>query len=249
MASVVLELPCGGETHRIELRADGTARMLDHSEDMVRSFMAFGADAPSCFVILQQLQCVERNYQDATGQWTHVQWGDRPVGGNQIRTEDMRADELERLLEAAKASEADRVQEAQEEFDTATLKLRLIERSMGRCPDASRDYPVRGRLLKPERRQRKAKEVLEKHRALVEEYEQALDYVRSVEVAAQEAEKRMAEAREAFLEGDFYLANGRARAALAQITSAHGRSVWKLYSDMLVMLEDMTSVFDVRVSK
>jgi hypothetical protein len=66
----ILELPCGGETHRIEILKDGTAVMLDHDEEMVRSFIAFGAAVPSCFVVQQRIDDAEKAYRSAREAWT-----------------------------------------------------------------------------------------------------------------------------------------------------------------------------------
>jgi hypothetical protein len=53
MASFVVEVLCGEEMHRVELRDDGTARMLDHDldEEMVAAFTAFGAKPPECLLV------------------------------------------------------------------------------------------------------------------------------------------------------------------------------------------------------
>lgn len=56
MATIVIEVPCGGERHHIEVRDDGSVRMLDHNEDMVRSFVEFGAAAPDCLVELEDVR-------------------------------------------------------------------------------------------------------------------------------------------------------------------------------------------------
>jgi hypothetical protein len=46
--AVILTIPCDGHQHRIELHADGTYRLLDHDQDQVNAFAAFGAEAPQC---------------------------------------------------------------------------------------------------------------------------------------------------------------------------------------------------------
>jgi hypothetical protein len=48
MASIVVDVPCGEETHRLELRDDGTARMLDHDPRVVAAFTRMGATPPEC---------------------------------------------------------------------------------------------------------------------------------------------------------------------------------------------------------
>jgi hypothetical protein len=49
MASVVIKIVCDGEVHRIELRDDGTARMLDHDPRVVAAFTRMGATPPLCY--------------------------------------------------------------------------------------------------------------------------------------------------------------------------------------------------------
>ncbi len=46
--ALVIEVICEGHTHHLELRDDGTFRMLDHEEIDVRAFVAFGAKPPGC---------------------------------------------------------------------------------------------------------------------------------------------------------------------------------------------------------
>jgi hypothetical protein len=46
--AVILTIPCDGHQHRIELHADATYRLLDHDQDQVSAFTAFGAEAPQC---------------------------------------------------------------------------------------------------------------------------------------------------------------------------------------------------------
>jgi hypothetical protein len=65
----ILELPCDGETHRIEILEDGTAVMLDHDEEMVRAFIAFNAAEPSCFVVQQRINDAEAAYRAAMERW------------------------------------------------------------------------------------------------------------------------------------------------------------------------------------
>jgi hypothetical protein len=48
MASIVIEVPCGDEVHRIELRDDGTAKVLDHDPRVVAAFTRMGATPPEC---------------------------------------------------------------------------------------------------------------------------------------------------------------------------------------------------------
>jgi hypothetical protein len=57
MASVVVDVLCEGETHRVELRDDATAEMLDHDSAMVEAFTAFNAKPPECLLV--------------TRRWTH----------------------------------------------------------------------------------------------------------------------------------------------------------------------------------
>jgi hypothetical protein len=46
--AIVITVTCEGLDHRLEFRDDGEVVMLDHSEKLVRSFVAFGAKPPSC---------------------------------------------------------------------------------------------------------------------------------------------------------------------------------------------------------
>jgi hypothetical protein len=53
---VILEVECGGETHRIRIEGDKPHRrlqvtMLDHEEQTVEAFTAFGAKEPACLQI------------------------------------------------------------------------------------------------------------------------------------------------------------------------------------------------------
>jgi hypothetical protein len=50
MTTVDLEIECSGEMHHIRASSDGTLRILDHDEDMLRAFSAFGAHKPECMV-------------------------------------------------------------------------------------------------------------------------------------------------------------------------------------------------------
>ena len=60
----ILELPCSGETHRVEIHNDGTAVMLDHNEKTLRAFMAFDSEVPPCFDVIDHLQACEEAYGD-----------------------------------------------------------------------------------------------------------------------------------------------------------------------------------------
>jgi hypothetical protein len=46
--TIVITVTCEGLDHRLEFRDDGEVVMLDHSEKLVRSFVAFGAKPPEC---------------------------------------------------------------------------------------------------------------------------------------------------------------------------------------------------------
>jgi hypothetical protein len=46
--AIVITVTCEGLDHRLEFRDDGEVVMLDHSEKLVRSFVAFGAKPPEC---------------------------------------------------------------------------------------------------------------------------------------------------------------------------------------------------------
>jgi hypothetical protein len=46
--AIVITVTCEGLDHRFEFRDDGEIVMLDHSEKLVRSFVAFGAKPPEC---------------------------------------------------------------------------------------------------------------------------------------------------------------------------------------------------------
>jgi hypothetical protein len=46
--AIVITVTCEGLDHRLEFREDGEVVMLDHSEKLVRSFVAFGAKPPEC---------------------------------------------------------------------------------------------------------------------------------------------------------------------------------------------------------
>jgi hypothetical protein len=46
--AIVITVVCEGLDHRLEFRDDGEIVMLDHSEKLVRSFVAFGAKPPEC---------------------------------------------------------------------------------------------------------------------------------------------------------------------------------------------------------
>jgi hypothetical protein len=48
LKKIVVTVVCEGLDHRLEFRGDGEIVMLDHSEKLVRSFVAFGAKPPSC---------------------------------------------------------------------------------------------------------------------------------------------------------------------------------------------------------
>jgi hypothetical protein len=43
----IYEIECGPEIHEIEIR-DGKPHMLNHDEDMLEAFIAFGAEVPEC---------------------------------------------------------------------------------------------------------------------------------------------------------------------------------------------------------
>ena len=49
----IIEIECGGETHRIEVRGE-KATMLDHDEQMIESFTAFGAAPPVCLEFVRE---------------------------------------------------------------------------------------------------------------------------------------------------------------------------------------------------
>ncbi len=57
----VIEVLCEGHTHRLEVRDDGTAHMLDHEEIDVRAFVVFGAKPPGC------LEEIDRARDDPVG--------------------------------------------------------------------------------------------------------------------------------------------------------------------------------------
>jgi hypothetical protein len=48
--AIVITVTCEGLDHRLEFRDDGEVVMLDHSEKLVRSFVAFGAKPPECMI-------------------------------------------------------------------------------------------------------------------------------------------------------------------------------------------------------
>jgi hypothetical protein len=54
MAAIVIDVPCSGEMHQIELRDDGTAVMLVHDEAIVRACVVFGARPPECLAALDE---------------------------------------------------------------------------------------------------------------------------------------------------------------------------------------------------
>jgi hypothetical protein len=244
----VLEVPCGSEKHRIELRDDGTTQMLDHDEDMVRSFLAFGANPPSCFVILGLIRGAEAAYQEATGKWTHVQWP-QLIGHTHLPMENRWAKHIEPLLEKARADEAERIEKAMERRDAAGFVLRMVERSLGLGPMEAMSYTGFNRnLFAAQQKLEEANEYLEAHRAVVTDYEKALKYAQRIEQLAQETEKRMAEAREAFLNGDFYRAWGRANATIRSAAPRFKEATWRFYVNNLLMLQDAAGVFDVHVA-
>jgi hypothetical protein len=58
---VTIEVPCSGETHRIEIDENYQAKLLDHDEamvDMTQAFESFGAEPhpASCFRLLHWYQ-------------------------------------------------------------------------------------------------------------------------------------------------------------------------------------------------
>jgi hypothetical protein len=58
-AYLILPVVEGGEIHEIELidvdeEGHGTGRMLDHDDNQVRAFVAFGAKRPRCYRVLQK---------------------------------------------------------------------------------------------------------------------------------------------------------------------------------------------------
>jgi hypothetical protein len=60
--AIVLTIPCDGHQHRIELHNDGTAVMLDHDEELVRSFVAFNAEPPACLVAMDEARNTPVNF-------------------------------------------------------------------------------------------------------------------------------------------------------------------------------------------
>ena len=52
--ALVIEVLCEGNTHRLEVRDDGTFHMLDHEEIDVRAFVAFGAKPPGCLEAIDE---------------------------------------------------------------------------------------------------------------------------------------------------------------------------------------------------
>jgi hypothetical protein len=54
--AIILEVECGGETHRVRIEPDAkgrllVVRMLDHDNQTVEAFAAFGANPPQCLTI------------------------------------------------------------------------------------------------------------------------------------------------------------------------------------------------------
>jgi hypothetical protein len=57
--ALVIYIPCDGHDHRLALERDGTLTALDHDQDQLNAFMAFGAKAPPCLRVFQQYQPLE----------------------------------------------------------------------------------------------------------------------------------------------------------------------------------------------
>jgi hypothetical protein len=60
--SIVITVVCEGLDHRLEFRDDGEIVMLDHSEKLVRSFVAFGAKPPECMEEIDEAREFPVNY-------------------------------------------------------------------------------------------------------------------------------------------------------------------------------------------
>jgi hypothetical protein len=246
----ILELSCGDETHRIEILEDGTAVMLDHDEDQVRAFVAFGATVPACLIIQKQINDSEEVYRATAGKWTGVDWHHR-IGVNQLNVLNMTSERAHDLGRKAMATERERVREAEEALNWASIKLTLAEQALGLGPMEAMTAPSIGKLGDARDEVERAKEDLERAKAVVSDWRRAWQYILKVEQVIQDTEAKMAAARALLLQGRFATAHSKADAQLREVLRHDFDRVheWRFYVVNLLMLQDMVGTFDVRVVK
>jgi hypothetical protein len=231
-----LLLPCDGAEHRLVINDDGSSRMLDHDERTARSFVAFGAEAPECLVVLDLLRRAEKAYQNAMGKWTHVQWTTK-IGGAHLNIRDMTSDDVADRLEAARATERRRLEEAVDALRKAESDLEEVREAMGLSREKAAAYPQ----ALPDRLRHAIDQAVLAHRYeefLVHDLEEALEVAKGVEHAARMAEVSATYGRRAFIEGDFWRAYREARLARDAALEYGAPPVWTSYVNLLSDLAD-----------
>jgi hypothetical protein len=248
--TIILELPCSGETHRIEILEDGTAVMLDHDEEMVRAFIAFNAAVPPCFVVQQQINDTEKVYRATAGKWTGVDWHHR-IGVNRLDVLNMTSERAHDLGRKAMATERERVRAAKKALDEAWQELlEESEAAVGFTPADVLTAPSVGKLYDLKGNVYEAEEDLKRARAVVSDWRAAWQYILKVEQVIQDTEAKMAAARALLLQGRFATAYSKADTQLRELLRHHFDRVheWRFYVNNLLMLQDMAGAFEVRVA-
>jgi hypothetical protein len=234
MRSIRAAILCDGKKHYVELNEDGTARMLDHDEAMVRSFVEFG---------------VEDTYQKAAEK-SCAMW-DYEFGLNLLKIGGRTSPQVRRELERARKSESRRVRAAKMVLEDAEKAVEMQGGALGsELWEVPRGFWNRfeDAMMQAER----AAEELRKAKGLVRDWEQMLEYIIAAEAAALDARAAFTRARSSTIAGHFHIARQTAEeehACLVQAGYLRLADLWLPYKEELRLFAHESAEFQVTVSK
>ena len=235
----ILELPCSGEMHRIEIRDNGTAVMLDHNEKTLRAFLAFDSEKPACLVIHDLINTVHDVYRLSLPVWDGVHW-DHVIGINKINVKNLTSQEAHDTGVKEMANEAARIRMAKKNVDKAWRAYTQAQMAEGE--EAVPVYFLRNEV-------REAEDALERERAIVSDWRRAWQYILKAERQAEVTKATMRMAQQWVIQGAFtraWAAADEAWRAAARGGYA-GAGSWRSYVNNLFLLKDAAEVFGVRV--
>jgi hypothetical protein len=212
------QVGCGGEllhevavTGSYQERGSGAVAvdnhvvLLNHDQDMTEAFVAFGAKRPECMVLMRKLREVIDAYQRAATFWTGINWPLFTKGKVlQVNLEGMTADEAEKLLLEAEATENERISAAQDAVREASARTSAL----------SYNHPVNHPLVTNAAEElHKLRKKLTEEVALTEALVNALEQLIHAEAEAAKAAEFGRLSYNAFLRKDFPSAHSLANNA------------------------------------
>jgi hypothetical protein len=133
----VINVKCGGDTHRLGARkrpledhllddvGKYVVEMLDHDPEMIAGFTAFGAKPPFCHRLAKPMEKAINAYH-ATPKWWWVEW-DTSIGSNRLDINMMSAKDVKEELANVERSEDDRISPLRDRLDELMAQLENVE--------------------------------------------------------------------------------------------------------------------------